>query len=216
MTTRIVMPDTLARVRGQMAQHLARYDTHAAADQIRRGIVFASFTIQTATELAERDYAKWIATSRPRDVRDAGIPRLAARRNRTIADIHAVPDRDLVALVHRAEPDRIRYLVDRVHGIGIAKASFALACSGIGITGCIDGRLIRKHIDHVALRAAGYVNGRAPYAIERGTDQGLRLYLTACAALWPDPTGDTAIGQWREWLNDRANEGRTIDHALII
>lgn len=208
-------PDTLARVRGRMAQDLASGRDHRIAEHIRRGTAFAAMTIQTSTELAERDFALWVAATWPRDIRDAGITRLASRRNQTIADVYAIPDRELVALVHRPEWDRIRYLVDRVHGIGIAKAAFSLACSGIGVTGCIDGRLIRKHAEHVALQSAGYANGRAPYAIERGTDAGLHAYLVACSALWPDANGDTALGQWREWLTDRTAEGRTIDHRLL-
>ncbi len=175
---------------------------------LAHGASFAAMTIRTRTELAEARHDHYRRTGRL----PAGV--LGGVGN-AIHDVITMPAELVNGLWSSAleeEPGTAeRILEANTRGLGPPKASFALACAGIGAVGCIDGLLADKHraiLEPIQRPRAD--DGRPEWV---ATGPGWARYLTACKTLWG---WDSALGQWSEWLEDRAGEGRDIGHSSLL
>lgn len=176
------------------------------------GATFASFTIRTQTETAETDFARWVSANRPNDLTNVLSGHLRSSRAKRLLAVRALSIEDVATLEQVPTRQREELFANLVWGYGAAKASFALACAGIGREGCIDGLLARKHADKLA--PLGWSLSKAPSAVERKTAIGWALYWRAVDLIWPN-TNDHAAAQWSEWLADRTNQNRDITHSLL-
>jgi hypothetical protein len=188
--------------------------SHSARRTIlTRSTVFARLTVGRPVEYAERSFAGWMADGA--DIRNVPTGRFPTRDRRFARSVSQWPSALIEAVwadAARADGTAERALAAVTAELGPAKASFALACAGIGRIGCIDSRLEAKHAE----RLRPYANQRATGRFDwTATGPGWIRYVEACRALWPAWPDDTARGQWAEWLHDRAREGRTVDHRIL-
>jgi hypothetical protein len=101
----------------------------------------------------------------------------------------------------------------RVKGLGITKASFALACAGFGRLGCIDSRIQNQYRDLLTP-----IIGKNGKRVQGKTVKAYNTYLVALKALYPTVTDDDyATAQWEQWLEEyNTSESFTTTHEVLI
>ncbi|MGH8304505.1 MAG: hypothetical protein ACRETG_02730 [Steroidobacteraceae bacterium] len=163
---------------------------------IEDGAAFASFSIMTPTETAERLFRRWIEAGRP--VILTGITKqLSVTRERRLLSVTLLSDMQVEFLSCMRSPNLDRIFAQWTWGYGPAKASFAMACAGIGQLPCLDRRLMKKHDipEHDLERWPGY--------------------LDWCERLYPG-IDDKASAGAREWLIDPSAERYETDHDVLL
>lgn len=198
-------------------------DSATRVARLRDAIVWARFTIQTRTDTAERLISAWIDDGRPLTIGHLpGGAFLARARQETIAAMYgpdAISDDTLTAILAiapRGDGAAETQLASIVPGIAIVKASFALASSGAGRLGCVDGlgadlhsATILNHFPHASGDARKTLSNLTSRARARGD---AAEYVFLARTLWGV---DSAAGQWAEWLAARADEGRATSHDCL-
>ncbi len=163
-----------------------------------RGAVFATMTIRTKTNLAEKRFALYLNGANVDD-----IVGLMGTQRATIRTLEALTTEQVKEIVLSTERESL--LGKLVKGLGTAKTAFSLACAGVGNKGCIDTHHAKQyaHIGDTKLWNK---------ALRRG-DYG--AYTTLIHMIWG--AGDTALAQWKDWLS-RLQEvsGYTTTHAILM
>jgi hypothetical protein len=186
----------------------ARFDTANKEEKVRllqNGAVFAVLSIRTKTHIAERNYWTFIMSGRSlKDVK--GI--LNSQRD-TIEYILTLTYNDWYGILSSPYPE-LDFAI-RVKGLGITKASFALACSGFGRLGCIDSRIQKQYSDILTP-----IIGKNGNRIQGKTVKAYNVYLEALEALYPGAK-DKAKAQWEAWLEEfNASESFKTTHEILL
>lgn len=163
---------------------------------IEDGAAFASFSIMTPVEDAERTMRRWLAAGRPLSME--GISKqLRHSREHRLRTVHELAPWQLVSLCASYSPIVERQFATWTWGYGPAKASFAMALAGIGTLACIDRRIARKH----GLRIADL--------------DAWPAYMEAVERIYPG-THDSASAQATEWFRDLAAERYDTQHDVML
>lgn len=163
---------------------------------IELGAAFANFSIRTPTEDAERTLRRWMDAGRPLDLR--GITeQLRATRERRMLSVAALSRLQIMTLCGLHSPLAEAAFMQLTWGYGPAKASFAMALSGIGTMACIDRRMISKY--HIQ-----------PDRLDKMTS-----YIAVVDELYPD-SQDSASACAIEWLHDLARQRYETQHELML
>lgn len=164
--------------------------------QVEVGAAFASFSIMTTTEEAERLLRRWIAAGRPTSL--VGLTdQLRATREHRLVSVAALADAQIAFFGMTSSPNTERIFAQLTWGYGPTKASFAMACAGLGYLPCIDRRLQRK------------------YAIPDKDLERWPTYLDWCERLYPKIEDKASAGAY-EWLDDLARERYSTQHELLL
>lgn len=160
------------------------------------GAAFASFSVMTPIEDAERTMRRWVEAGRPMSLE--GISnQLRTTRERRLRAVASLMPWQVVALACSFTPQLEEQFARWTWGYGPAKASFAMALAGKGTLACLDRRIIRKH-------------NLDPEVMHRWPD-----YLAAVELVYPgDP--DSASSQAWEWFRDLAAERYETAHDVIL
>jgi hypothetical protein len=163
---------------------------------IEDGAAFASFSVMTPIEEAERTMRRWLEAGRPLSM--AGISnQLPRTREIRLQSVHELEPWQVVALAHCSSPELEQRFFGWTWGYGPAKASFAMALAGIGTLACIDRRIARKY----------------GLTVTDLSDWG--VYLKAVDFIYPDDE-DSASSQAYEWFKDLAAERYDTQHEVML
>lgn len=213
--------DTLVALRHLAATAVANSDIDLLRSLLTRGATFASFTIRCQTPAAEQAYSAWQAAGEPADLTQApGLNRyLIGARQATQDSLRALTDSQVLTIMTAPPVVAEQVLMDSTVGLLITKASFSLACSGVGQVACLDSRLRAEHYKELSTLGLKE-NGSWPAVDNRKRAQkdGWQAYLAGCQTLWPGTT-DTALAQWQEWLEGLATDARrpfNTTHGVLL
>src|SRR6266498_830105 len=110
-------------------------------ERLRRALIWGVFTVYCSVAASERDFDHFMRTGTFRN------RQLATRRWRAIGDVNAyVAGLDFDKWVRRSTARKIQGIVNNVHGLGYAKASFALTCGGFADVPCLDVWALRVRL----------------------------------------------------------------------
>lgn len=177
-----------------------------------RGLLFANLTIQRGTAKAELLFTETVNANYPIDI----IPVLEKHKGLRFA--RSVRSRWIGSLllseyqVNRiwdygngssGEPERI---VATINGYQSVKASFSLACAGIGKNGCLD-----MHIGRIfGIKKILETNSG------RKWDKQWSVYRELQELCFPG-SPDYALSQWQYWITYLAETtGYATDHACLL
>lgn len=164
--------------------------------QFETGAAFASFSIMTPTEDAERLLRRWVEAGCPVSLEGLS-EQLRATREHRLVSVRALLDSQIAFLGMTQSPNTERIFAQLTWGYGPTKASFAMACAGIGYLPCIDRRL------------------QAKYAIPDRDLEKWPSYLDWCERLYPG-VWDKASAGANEWLTDLARDRYATQHELLL
>jgi hypothetical protein len=188
---------TLEAIQSTVRDAVAEQDIEALRAALETGATFASFTIRQRTDVAERQFAAWLAAGKPDDVREAGVHSTYQDKNTRLAGVRGLSDSEVLACFTLPIGLAAWYFADRCKGYGAPKANFALACSGApGGGACFDSHLLKRYAPQV--EASGWAK-----------------YMTADETLATLVYGaEHGHGQWTDWLAEHNNG--TDDHDLLL
>ncbi len=171
------------------------------------GGVFARLTIQEQTPTAEFRFGLWKALGRP-DTFDIlpSKPQYLGQANGCLQDLMSLTKEEVNLLWDLPQWAAESFVVKRIHGLGWPKASFMLACSGIGYTGCIDSHIVKANF--VTIEDLLSSKAREEQA---SRDWTAKRYQAAVERLWG--RGDSAARQWSWWLREARPD---VDHDVLI
>lgn len=205
---------TLEAIQSTVGDAVRRQDIAALREALETGATFASFTIRQRTDVAERQFAAWLAAGKPDDVREAGVNSTWQDKNQRLAGVRGLSDSEVLACFTLPIGVAAWYFADRCKGYGAPKANFALACAGApGGGACFDAHLLKRYAPQV--EASGW-SKYAKDAYPRTAGPAKRLaYITAYETLATSVYGaQHGHGQWTDWLAEHNNG--TDDHALLL
>lgn len=180
----------------ELRRRFAAGDTTEQRRLITVGAAFASFSIMTPTEDAERLMRKWIAAGMPTSL--GGITeQLRETREHRLYAVNGLSDLAIVYLAGMRSPNVERFFAQWSWGYGPTKASFAMACAGHGYLPCLDRRLQRK------------------YRIPDRDLEKWDTYLEWCERIYPNVEDKASAGAI-EWLTDLAQERYSTQHELLL
>lgn len=163
---------------------------------IEDGAAFASFSIMTPIEDAEKTMRRWLEAGRPSSL--AGISnQLRETREHRLWSVQQLAPWHVVSLSHALSPEAEQRFANWTWGYGPAKASFAMALAGIGYMACIDRRIARK------------------YGLAVADLADWDVYLKVVDAIYPQEM-DSASAQAHEWFKDLAAERYDTQHEVML
>ena len=208
-----VRNQALQDLRDTVAPAIAAGDVKPLRAALEVGATFASFTIRQRTDVAERQFAQWLAAGRPADVREAGVLSTATDKNTRLAGVRDLSDADVLAVFTLPIGVAAWYFADRVKGYGAPKANFALACAGApGGGACFDSHLLKKYAAEA--EASGWAKyATAAYPRTAGVSKR-EAFITAYESLSTAVYGaEHGHGQWADWLAEYNNGSE--GHSLL-
>lgn len=163
---------------------------------IEDAAAFASFSVMTPIEEAERTMYRWLGAGRPLSM-DGISKQLRTTREARLRSVRDLAAWQVMSLRASFSPIVERQFSTWTWGYGPAKSSFAMALAGLGHLACIDRRIARKH----------------------GFDQDeldkWPAYLSAVSRIYPDEP-DSASAQAAEWFKDLAVERYVTTHEVML
>lgn len=164
-----------------------RRQVQPSEQTLRTALQWAVCTIHSQVLISEREFARYYYWG----ILPRTLPKL---RHRALADIQNLPLN--YSQFRRLSIERkLNYLVSSIHGLGYAKAAFALACSREADIGCLDSHMAQRH---------GLVS---PTGRVRSTWYSARQYLSDCSKAWGD-WRYSGRKQWREYAAMDNSAGR--------
>lgn len=163
---------------------------------IEDAAAFASFSIMTPIEDAEKTMRRWLEAGRPTSLMTISS-QLRETRELRLHAVRALAPWQIVTLINNFSPFAEKAFAAWTWGYGPAKASFAMALAGIGTLACIDRRIARK------------------YGLEVTDLSDWAVYLKAVKWIYPDEP-DSASAQAVEWFRDLAVERYSTQHEVML
>lgn len=203
---------TLDELRRRADVALAADDLAALKQLVQDGATFAAFTIQNRTDNAERAFTAWKTAGRPQDAGEVDDVRRLNYWNQAVKRVASVMALDTadIAAITAAEPRHAEELfASLTWGFGPAKASFALACAGIGRQACLDVHMLRRN-ESIARSVPGFVRdleSKTEFGQKDSTKQRFARYWSLLDGIVDHGTlaayagMDACRAQWADWLD---------------